>query len=190
MQEQNIKFHEICDEVIDVIGHDSFVEVCTEKSRHIVSQAALCIGHQSSIKKESQTLEDFIDFEILEEIDSNKTVAIQGMGLTACDVISRLTEGRGGRYEKISNDKLKYIPSKKEPKFYLFSRSGLFLSGRSFNQDHNYIYTPTYFTNENIEALRHAKGQLDFDKDLLPLLKQELQHAYSNMVRGGLLNIE
>ena len=190
MKKLNIRFHQICEEVVDVISYSDWVEIHTEKSQYIVSQTILCIGHQASDLKDDEIYDNFLDYDALERIECNQSVAIQGMGLSACDVISRFTEGRGGRYERVEDNKLRYVPSGKEPKLHLFSRSGIFLAGRAHNPDHNFIYSPIYFTKDNIEALRRSKGALDFDSDVLPLLKQELEHAYAIKTGGKKLEVE
>ena len=190
MEKHDIRFHRINSTVINVIGHDGFTEVHTEHSRYIVSQTILCIGHQSDDRSDDTAYESFLDYRALERIGGEQTIAIQGMGLTACDVISRLTEGRGGHYEKIGASRVRYIASGDEPKCHLFSRSGVFFSGRALNPDHNFIYAPRHFTREKIETLRRAKGVLDFEDDILPLLQQELQAAYAQKSGGQALDID
>ncbi len=190
MQKHNIDYQIVQEEVIDVIDLVDQVEIRTKNSNYVASQAVLCVGHQAVGGETTNGFEDFLDYEELEKIENKQSVAIQGMGLTAFDVISRFTEGRGGHYRKISDTQLEYRPSGNEPKLYLFSRNGVFNSGCAFNSDPDFIYSPTYFTKDSIKALRGSNGALDFDRDVLPLLKQELEHAYAGKTGGEQLDMD
>lgn len=190
MQQNNIVFHQISSEVIDIISHVDSVDIQTKNRKYNTSQCILCIGHQKSENNNIEYLDEFTNYSALDEIGVDKTVAVQGMGLTAFDVISRLTEGREGRYEKINSLQLKYITSGYEPKIYLFSRSGVFLAGRAFNPNHNFIYTPKFFTKENIKKIKSNKSEIDFDKDILPLLSKELSYAYNIKGNNNNLNLD
>gem|GEM_PF-3623966 len=119
----------------------------------------------------------------MHEIPSGSEVGIQGMGLTAFDVISSLTEGRGGEFVASSDGGLEYIASGNEPFLNIFSRSGIFLSSRAYNANTSFIYKPIVFKTESIEYMKKIKGKLDFELDVLPLLITELQIAY--MQQGG-----
>ncbi|MCE7534921.1 FAD/NAD(P)-binding protein [Aliivibrio fischeri] len=61
-----------------------------------------------------------------------ENVFINGMGLTAYDSINRLTLDKGGKFS-YSDEKMVYTPSGKEPNIYLFSRGGLPLLSRPFD---------------------------------------------------------
>ncbi len=173
MKKHNISFQEINEEVIDIESSDYQTKIKTKNFDHVASQIVLCTGHQVDENTE-KVFKNFLNYKELDKIEADKAVAIQGMGLTAFDVINQLTEGRGGCYEKIDNTKLKYIPSGREPKLYLYSRNGIFNSGRAINTDPNFIYKPVYLTKSKIKELR-CKGVLDFDMDFLPLLKKRIE---------------
>lgn len=117
-------------------------------------------------------------------IGHDATVAIQGLGLTAHDVIAEFTAGRGGRFEPAGAG-LRYVPSGQEPKLLLFSRNCLPAAARGVNQKGLAgRHQAQFFTREAVRDLRaqalreRASAQLDFDRDLLPLLLKEMGFAY------------
>lgn len=107
------------------------------------------------------------------------TVAIEGMGLTACDVLAELTVGRGGRFVLSSpNGEKKYISSGNEPRIIAFSRSGLPLTARAVNQKGVSVqYRPRFLFAQKLRELR-ATRKLDFSRDVMPLLLADMQYAY------------
>ncbi|AJK49832.1 FAD/NAD(P)-binding protein [Burkholderia plantarii] len=128
--------------------------------------------------------------ERLGRISPDATVAIQGMGLTAHDVVSHLTVGRGGRFVR-RDGKLRYERSGREPAMLLFSRSGLPFSARAINQKGAAgRYTPRFLTMEAIARLREqarsARGdpRIDFVTELMPLVMADMAYA-SQMARTG-----
>lgn len=68
-----------------------------------------------------------------QNISANDAIGIKGLGLSAIDVITMLTSGNGGFFEKLNNE-LIYNPSGKEPKILVFSRSNLPLMARAITQ--------------------------------------------------------
>jgi uncharacterized NAD(P)/FAD-binding protein YdhS len=113
------------------------------------------------------------------------TIAIEGMGLTSFDLISQLTAGRGGRFEPCGKmeppGRLRYRPSGQEPKILLYSRSGLPLTARAVNQKGVFgQYKPKFLTFAKLEALRAESdgGQIDFQKQIIPLLWCDMQFAF------------
>ncbi|WP_053710296.1 FAD/NAD(P)-binding protein [Streptomyces sp. NRRL B-3648] len=123
-----------------------------------------------------------------------KVVGCVGMGLTAIDAILHLTEGRGGRFEPVPGDGLVYRPSGAEPAgIVAFSGSGLFTFARPDNHkpsDGSGDHQGTFLTHEAVRQLRANVGspypggeterqpQLDFEKDVLPLVILEMAHLY------------
>ena len=57
---------------------------------------------------------------------AGSSVAVAGMGLVAYDVLTALTIGRGGTFAERCDraDRLRYVPSGREPTITLYSRSG------------------------------------------------------------------
>lgn len=120
----------------------------------------------------------------LAQIDPGSAVAVQGLGLTAHDVISELTVGRGGRFVSTKRG-LEYRRSGAEPRLLLFSRHSLPAAARGINQKgvagrHH----ARFFTPEAIHGLRETArredgvAQLDFRRDVLPLIKKEMCWAW------------
>lgn len=108
------------------------------------------------------------------------TVAVEGAGLTACDVLSELTIGRGGTFDR-RGDRLVYTRSGAEPKVLLYSRSGLPLTARGVNEKGAYGQYPGWFlTPARVADLRQRApgGKLDFRRDVLPLLTRDMSNAY------------
>lgn len=119
---------------------------------------------------------------MMESISPDARVLVQGMGLTAHDVIAELTVGRGGRYKE-NRGRLEYIPSGREPIISLFSRQGLPFSSRAINEKGvSEAYTAEFFTLDYFKSLRQEKKKFDFFEDVLPVLKKEMLRAYYHAV--------
>ncbi len=125
--------------------------------------------------------------EHLARIKPGDTVGISGFGLVAIDILATLTLGRGGRFirDPISGHR-KYLCSGREPRIFMFSRSGLpYLarpgSSKAFSSPR---YTPSFFTTHLVEALQAkslkagADGRLNFAEDILPVMWEEMQLVY------------
>jgi hypothetical protein len=126
----------------------------------------------------------------LNAIAPQATVAIQGFGLTAHDVISALTLGRGGRYVE-QQGQLKYLPSGEEPRLLLFSRNCLPFAARGINQKGltgrhvGQFFTPAAMRAQREQVLaRTGSPQLDFRHDVLPLIIKEMAYAYRIAAAG------
>ena len=159
-------------EVLLTTGHSS----CKGKLERDKDSCASDIDHQA-----------FIPFvypveEKLAPIKANTRVAVKGLGLTFIDTVLALTEGRGGRFEKLKNGRLIYMPSGREPsKIFPFSRSGMPMIPRNANEG-LLPYKPIYFTPENIKAQAGSNQKISFAKHMLPLLISEMQYRYYRIV--------
>jgi len=114
-------------------------------------------------------------------VQPDMTVAVEGMGLSAFDVLGELTAGRGGYFEERPNGTLRYVRSGEEPTIFAYARSGLPLSARAANQKGvSGQYQGKFLTRERIEELRAGaeSGKLDFTRDVLPLLNRDMEYAY------------
>ncbi|MFI8458169.1 FAD/NAD(P)-binding protein [Kitasatospora sp. NPDC085464] len=123
-------------------------------------------------------------------IAPGSTVAVQGFGLTAHDVISELTVGRGGRFDD-SGAELVYRPSGREPAIRLFSRQCLPFAARGVNQKGTTgQHRARFFTPEAVRLLkdraleRRNDPRLDFEEEVLPLLKREMAYAHRAAQQG------
>ncbi|MES2151131.1 MAG: FAD/NAD(P)-binding protein [Pseudomonadota bacterium] len=120
----------------------------------------------------------------LGSIAADAKVGIQGIGLTAHDVVAELTVGRGGRFEG-EGGHTRYLRSGQEPQLLLFSRNCIPAAARGINQKGlSGRHQPRFFTREAVCALRaqalQVRGapQLDFDRELLPLMLKEMAYAW------------
>ncbi|MFI7412552.1 FAD/NAD(P)-binding protein [Streptomyces sp. NPDC049627] len=117
-----------------------------------------------------------------------RVVGIAGMGLTAIDEILYLTEGRGGSFVPAQGGGLRYLPSGAEPaKLLAFSETGVFTFARPDNRkdaDPDRLeHRGVFLTGEAVDRLRASvgsprgdggPGQLDFERDILPLVVLEM----------------
>lgn len=130
----------------------------------------------------------------LNKIPTDSNVIIQGIGLTAYDVISQLTLGRGGKFSR-ENGELHYQPSGNEPGIFIYSRQALPFSSRGVNQKGvSGQYTPRFLTTRAIRELRiqnvinHGTSKLNFIDHVFPLLHKEMCYAYRSTLNGQWLD--
>lgn len=177
--------------------------VRTEDGFHIASDAVfLTTGHSRRIASDDDVrFENFVSdhrdrndllcyfadpypIDRLQRIAPRSVVAVQGLGLTAHDVLAALTVGRGGRFDG-DGDGMRYLPSGREPQILLMSRQCLPAAARGINQKGiTGSYEPQFFTRQAVTALqqqaRRTRGttQLDFVHEVLPLLLREMGYAW------------
>ncbi|MFD9701396.1 FAD/NAD(P)-binding protein [Lentzea sp. NPDC059081] len=121
----------------------------------------------------------------LAPVRAGEPVGVVGLGLTFLDVVMALTVGRGGEFGSGPSGDVRYRPSGREPRIFAGSRSGLPMLARGVNQKApKYRYEPRFLTPGALaEARRRARrqtgsAQLDFRRDVLPLLQLEVEHVY------------
>jgi uncharacterized NAD(P)/FAD-binding protein YdhS len=120
----------------------------------------------------------------LAEVAPGESVALGGFGLSAMDMLSCLTVGRGGRFEGEGPD-LRYVPSGREPVLLWYSRSGVPCRARPLVVRFEAPYQPLVFTRPAIDAIRAGRGgPLDFGRDILPLILTEMRIAYRRREAG------
>lgn len=113
-----------------------------------------------------------------ETIAPDEPVFIMGMGLSAIDVISCLTAGRGGRFERTSAGNLTYIPGGKEPRILQASRSGLHYLARPVSVlDNAGSYQPIFLTRAFVDKIK-SRRKVDFRFDILPRLWEEMKAVF------------
>lgn len=122
-----------------------------------------------------------------------ESIAIAGMGLVAFDLLTAFTVGRGGIFEDVGH-RLRYVPSGNEPEIHLYSRSGVPHCAKSAHGVDPYgDYEPVVCTPERFAALTNPGGssdrrQVDFRRDLLPMLCAEMQARHlihAAFLKGG-----
>lgn len=176
--------------------------VCADGGEHPARYLFLTTGHgRRQPTEEDRSFADFAarhaprngrlayfaspyPIETLDSIPAAATVAVQGLGLTAHDVVSALTLGRGGRYLQAPGA-LRYLPSGREPRLLLFSRNSLPFAARGVNQKGlTGRHQARFFTAETVARTRQAvlaatgDPRLDFQADVLPLVLREMAYAY------------
>lgn len=113
---------------------------------------------------------------------STEAVGIEGLGLTAMDVVADLTVGRGGQFIKRAEG-LRYKPSGREPRIYMFSRSGLPYRTRPDIVPNRTSNAALIFTLLAVASLRVENPDgLDFEQQVLPLIKAEMLAEYFGMI--------
>jgi uncharacterized NAD(P)/FAD-binding protein YdhS len=129
---------------------------------------------------------------ILRSVSSDALVCIQGIGLTAYDVVSELTLGRDGRFFPAGDRRLRYQPSGREPHMILCSRQGIPFAARGVNQKGiSGLHRPVFFTRAWVDGVRRAKeaatgsGKLDYHADLWSMLKKEMCFVYDSTLLGA-----
>lgn len=116
----------------------------------------------------------------VDAVAPGETVGVAGLGLAAMDVIAALTVGRGGRQVRSASGVRTYEPSGREPRIVVFSRSGLPFYTRPNTTVDRKRHQPVFLTPATIARLRRwtVDGRLDFEAEILPLIKHEMRAAY------------
>jgi uncharacterized NAD(P)/FAD-binding protein YdhS len=127
-------------------------------------------------------------------IPIDSSVAVEGMGLVATDVVMALTVGRGGSFTE-NGDRLRYVRSGREPALRLFSRSGFPYTAKAVaTVDESDAYEAVVCTRQAVGAAQGGPGtgrprrQIDFRSAVLPLILAEMQIRYysqSALLAGG-----
>lgn len=106
--------------------------------------------------------------EAMRAVPAGSRVAMLGIGLTFIDAVLELTEGRGGRFEGGT-----YVRSGSEPAvIFPYSRTGLPMTPKpdALPAERRQL---RFVTEEALAALR-SRGQVDFERDVVPLIDREL----------------
>ena len=130
----------------------------------------LATGHQRRVVESDPRFIPFVYpvTEMMRPVPAGSRVAMLGIGLTFIDAVLELTEGRGGRFVDGT-----YVRSGNEPAvIYPHSRTGLPMTPKPVN------FPPPrplrFVTGEALAALRR-RGQIDFERDVIPLIDLELE---------------
>lgn len=114
----------------------------------------------------------------LDSLPAGATVGVIGLGLSFYDVMVALTVGRGGSFVAEPDDTLRYQASGHEPLLVAGSRSGAPIPARGRHQKpSDSAYLNRVCTLQRIERMRR-RGQLDFRRDVLPLVLAEMRLVY------------
>ncbi|WP_407287104.1 FAD/NAD(P)-binding protein [Streptomyces sp. BP-8] len=114
------------------------------------------------------------DPDALERIPPGAPVLVRGLGLVFIDCLALLTEGRGGRYERTPDGRLRYLPSGREPRLHAGSRRGVPLPPKpALLPAPSAPPAPRFATLDACRALLARPGA-SFTRDIWPLVLAEL----------------
>lgn len=184
----------------DVEGADGRETVLLGDGRRLaVDHVVLTTGHESRFAGAAvaggETVVGAYPVEAYQAMTgSDEKVAIEGMGLAAFDALAALTVGVGGYFSDAGAGRLTYHTSGREPKLYMFSRSGYPYCAKSPGAtDPMGEYKPAICTPEAVVALQACgagggRRQLDARGELLPLVFAEMELRYytcAAFAKGG-----
>ncbi|GAB3158207.1 FAD/NAD(P)-binding protein [Micromonospora sonneratiae] len=153
----------------------------------------LAVGHPDLAPDEEQVgLRDFADRHSLVHLSPGspadfdlsglapgEPVLVRGLGLAFIDLLTLLTEGRGGEYATDSTGVLRYRPSGREPLLLAGSRRGVpHWAKFTYRLTGTPPPLPRFFGRSDWTALLARPGQLDFRREVWPLLAKEIGWAY------------
>ncbi|MGW6912337.1 FAD/NAD(P)-binding protein [Kitasatospora sp. NPDC054939] len=110
----------------------------------------------------------------LDGIAPGEHLVLRGFGLAFVDLLSLLTEGRGGRYEE-GPDGLRYLPSGREPVVHVGSRRGVpYHSKTGYRLQGPPAPLPRYFDAAAVDAVLARPGPLELRRDFWPLMAKDI----------------
>jgi len=136
--------------------------------------------HRFASDSEQLSFTDFVYpvTQKLSSIQADSTVLMKGLGLTFIDSVLCLTEGRNGQFIENEKGGFEYKISGEEPRFiFPFSRSGLPMIPR-IAKDKQARSDLHYFTKKVVAEYKARKAKIDFTKEVLPLIEQDIIVAY------------
>lgn len=176
--------------IVDNVEHTDlggFVLSAADDQHH-VDWLLITVGHaemSATVDKRAgatNSLNAYPQPHALDAISSTDHVGVEGLGLSAMDVVAGLTLGRGGHFVE-GPEGLRYQPSGQEPQVYMYSRSGLPYRTRPDIVPHRTGSSPLIFTLTAVADLRVQNPDgLDFETQVLPLLKAEMVAEYFGMI--------
>ncbi|GGT97582.1 FAD/NAD(P)-binding protein [Streptomyces coeruleorubidus] len=102
-------------------------------------------------------------------------VLLRGFGLAFIDLMTLLTEGRGGTYRTEADGTLTYLPSGREPVLHVGSRRGVpYHSKTRYRLQGPRPPLPRHFGPEAVDALLAEGRPLDLRCDVWPLMAKEI----------------
>ncbi len=184
------------EKIVDLIKNNQTYELVTEQATYKEGFAEIlfCTGHAYQFTdRQTKTYSNFSDSNLqsyfvphiypIEKISNSsftsKNVLVQGMGLTFVDAVLVLTEGLGGKFES-KDDRFVYHPSGREPKaIFPFSRTGLPMLARKPGLSENLDLK--YFNQGFVDKLFNKYVQVNFEKEVLPVVIKEYRHQFVMM---------
>ena len=113
----------------------------------------------------------------LTQLGAGDDVIVRGMGLAAVDLVVLLTQGRGGRFVG-AGERLRYVPSGREPRLHLGSRRGVPYRSKVSSALRGEAPQREVLTPAAIAELVARPALIDFETDVWPLIAAELLHGH------------
>lgn len=184
-----ITFRHLQEHAIGLIPKQTHYLLKTDNHSLQVDRVILSVGHhQVLLTEEEKRLDEFarqkgflysppqnaadVDFQ---KVKGGEPVILRGLGLAFFDYVTRLTTDRGGVF--VGTDRLRYIPSGKEPTIIAGSGKGLPYHARGANQKQpTEQILPHFLTPERLRSWQ-AKGQ-DQSAEFFFYLQKEMELVY------------
>ncbi|MCT4396363.1 FAD/NAD(P)-binding protein [Periweissella beninensis] len=180
------------DTVIDLTGTEHFDLTLQNGGPLTADKVILALGHndpqltteQKALMHHAEQLNTIYLPSIhpgeapLATLPAKEPVLLRGLGLIFFDYLARLTIDRGGKFVSAPNQRLKYLPSGKEPHIIAGSRSGLPLHARGLNQKDDYMrYQAIFLTPENVARLADHDHHISYQA-FYHLVTQDMQYVF------------
>lgn len=114
----------------------------------------------------------------LDWVGEGDDVIVRGMGLAAVDLTVLLTEGRGGRFERLADGGLRYLPSGREPVLHLGSRRGVPYRSKIASAVAGEPVALEYLGSDFHQWIAGLDRPLDFVRDAWPRIAAEMLTGY------------
>lgn len=118
----------------------------------------------------------------LDSIKPGQVTVLRGLGLNFFDHLALLTIGRGGRFDRGPEGRLRYHPSGTEPRLIAGSRRGIPYHARGENEKGPHgRHEPVFFTADVVARLTgraEAGAPIDFRRDVWPVIDREVRCLY------------
>jgi hypothetical protein len=115
----------------------------------------------------------------LSAIAPGSNVIVRGLGLAFIDLMVLLAEGRGGRFVDAGAGRLEYLPSGDEPVLFAGSRRGVpYRAKLGYRLQAGRAPVPRFLDADAIARLVRNDGELEFRRDVWPLLAKDVAFAY------------
>ncbi len=190
---QNVRIVEHATAAVDLFDEGDRQRVLMASGEQLLTDVAvLAVGHldaepsaEHADLKEFATRHDLVYLAPAQttELDLDTLVAgepviVRGFGLAFIDLMVLLTSGRGGEFID-DGTSLRYVPSGAEPILHVGSRRGVVYHCKP-------VYRllapraplPRFFNDDAVDRLVAEHGELEFFRDLWPLLAKDIAWAY------------
>ncbi|MGY1692673.1 FAD/NAD(P)-binding protein [Geodermatophilus sp. SYSU D01105] len=114
----------------------------------------------------------------LSALAPGEDVLVRGAGLAFVDLAVLLTSGRGGRFRRADDGRLRYLPSGREPVLHVGSRRGVPYRSKLAYPWAGPPVPLRFFTPAAVDAAFGPDRPLDLRTDLAPLIERELGWAH------------